>query len=131
MKCETLYAGTYTALAGRLGEDRNSIARALAEPDAPQKRKRGWVVCEIESFMFLRRLRKMTDADFQELCSEVERGNTEEGEAAALADFRQSGRLAMIEQLENAKPMSEKDLNWLEGALEKIQTLSGRECVRN
>ena len=117
MKCATLYAGTYTALAGRLDEDRNAIARALSEPDAPQKTRRGWVVSEVENFMFLRRLRKMSDADFQELCSEVERGNTEAGGAAALADFRQSGRLAMIEELENAKPMSEKDLNWLEDAL--------------
>ena len=92
MKCENLYAATYTQLAGRLGEDRNSIARALAEPDAPQKTRRGWSVAEVENFMFLRRLRKMTDADFVALCQQVEHGSLAAGEAAALADFRRGGK---------------------------------------
>jgi hypothetical protein len=123
MKLETLYASTYTALAGRLGEDRNSIARALSEPDAPEKGKRGWVVSEVENFMFLRRLRKMTDAAFQELCSEVEHGSLEEGEAAAIADFRRGGRLAMIEELENAPPMTEQDLDELEAMIAEMRQL--------
>lgn len=123
MKCEPLYAATYTALAGRLDEERHTLARALAEPSAPKKGKRGWSVQAVRDYLFLRRLRKMTDAAFQELCSEVEHGSTEAGELSALADFRRGGRLALIQELENAKPMSEKDLSWLEDALEKIQRL--------
>jgi hypothetical protein len=75
MKLETLYASTYTALAGRLGEDRNSIARALAEPNAPQKTRRGWSVQAVRDFLFVRRLAKMTDADFVALCQQVEHGS--------------------------------------------------------
>ena len=116
-----LTAKTVTELAGRTGEDRHALSAALYEPGAPKKRKRGWVICEVENYLFLRRLRKMTDAGFQELCSEVEHGNTEAGEVAALADFRRGGRTAMIRELENAKPVSEKDLDWLEGALEKTK----------
>ena len=123
MKCETPYASTYTALAGRLDEDRNAIARALSEPNAPQKTRRGWVVSEVENFMFLRRLRKMTDADFDALCQQVEHGSLEAGEAAALADFRRGGRMAMIEELENAKPMTEQGLDELEAMIAEMRQL--------
>ena len=106
MKCENLYALTFTQLAGRLGEDRNSIARALAEPDAPQKRKRGWVISEIESFMFLRRLRKMTDADFVALCQQVEHGSFDaayfcdaDNARRMLGEIRIKGRIAMMAEL--------------------------------
>lgn len=115
------YCKTLTELAGRTGEDRHALSAALSEPTAPQKRKRGWVVSEVESHLFLRRLRKMTDADFDELCREVERGNTEAGELSAIADFRRGGRRAMIEELENTPPMTEKDLNWLENVIAEMR----------
>ena len=58
MKTEPLFANTYTALAGRLDEDRSAIARALSEPSAPQKTRRGWSVQAVRDFLFIRRLEK-------------------------------------------------------------------------
>lgn len=120
---------TITELSGLVGEDRHALSAALSEPNAPQKTRRGWIVSEVENFMFLRRLRKMTDADFVALCQQVEHGSLEEGAAAALADYRRGGRLGMIEELERAKPVTEKDLSWLENALEKIQQLPVRRVT--
>jgi len=99
MKCENLYALTFTQLAGRLGEDRNSIARALAEPDAPQKRKRGWVVSEVGTWMFIRRLEKMSDPDFEAMCHSVEGEDMTPGERMQLEAIRRGGRSAYINEL--------------------------------
>ena len=124
MKCENLYAATYTQLAGRLGEDRNSIARALAEPGAPEKGKRGWKVQSVRDFLFIRRLEKMTDAAFQDMCHSVE-GEPFDAEYFCDADnarseleaIRRGGRLAMIQELENKKPMTEQALDELEAMI--------------
>ena len=126
MKLENLYAGTYTQLAGQLDEDRNSIARVLAEPNSPQKTRRGWSVQAVRDYLFIRRIEKMSDPDFDAMCHSVE-GEPFDAEyfcdadnaRSALADFRRGGRLGMITELESKKPMTEKDLDWLEGALEK------------
>ena len=103
MKCKYLYAATYTQLAGRLGEDRNSIARALSEPGAPEKGKRGWKVQSVRDFLFIRRLEKMTDADFVALCQRVERGSFDaeyfcdaDNARRMLGEIRIKGRIAMI-----------------------------------
>ncbi len=106
MKLEPLYAATYTQLAGRLGEDRNSIARALAEPGAPEKGKRGWKVQSVRDFLFIRRLEKMTDAAFQDMCHYVE-GEPFDAEyfcdadnaRRMLGEIRIKGRIAMITEL--------------------------------
>ena len=103
MKLENLYALTYTQLAGRLGEDRNSIARALAEPNAPQKTRRGWIVSEVGTWMFIRRLEKMSDPDFEAMCHSVE-GEPFDAEyfcdadnaRRMLGEIRIKGRIAMI-----------------------------------
>ena len=99
MKCENLYAATYTQLAGRLGEDRNSIARALSEPGAPEKGKRGWKVQSVRDFLFIRRLEKMTDAAFQDMCHSVEGENMVPGERMQLEAIRRGGRQEYIKEL--------------------------------
>ena len=99
MKCEPLFANTYTALAGRLDEDRNVIARALSEPGAPEKGKRGWVICEVENYLFLRRLRKMSDADFEAMCHYVASEDMTPGELMQLEAIRRGGRQEYIKEL--------------------------------
>jgi len=106
MKLEPLYAITYTALAGRLGEDRSAIARALSEPGAPEKGKRGWSVQSVRDFLFIRRLEKMTDADFVALCQQVEHGSLEaeyfcdaDNARRMLGEIRIKGRIAMMAEL--------------------------------
>jgi len=108
MQLEPLYATTSTQLAGRLGEDRNAIARALSEPGAPEKGKRGWVVSEVGTWMFIRRLEKMSDPDFEAMCHSVE-GEPFDAEYFCDADnarseleaIRRGGRQAYIRELRN------------------------------
>ena len=97
---------TLTELAGRTGEDRHALSAALSEPNAPQKTRRGWIVSEVENFMFLRRLRKMTDADFVALCQQVEHGSLEaeyfcdaDNARRMLGEIRIKGRIAMMAEL--------------------------------
>ena len=99
MKCETLYAATYTQLAGLLDEDRSSIARALSEPSAPQKGKRGWKVQSVRDYLFIRRLEKMTDAAFQDMCHSVASENMTPGERMQLSAIRRGGRQEYIKEL--------------------------------
>ena len=99
MKCETPYASTYTALAGRLDEDRNAIARALSEPSAPKKGKRGWSVQAVRDYLFIRRLEKMSDPDFEAMCHSVEGEDMTPGERMQLEAIRRGGRSAYINEL--------------------------------
>ena len=106
MKTEPLFANTYTALAGRLDEDRSAIARALSEPSAPQKTRRGWSVQAVRDFLFIRRLEKMTDAAFQVMCHSVESEPFDaeyfcdaDNGRRMLGEIRIKGRIAMIADL--------------------------------